>query len=121
MTRKQAVELYSILRELKNGSMSKEGMSSFILMRLELKSIHDSFENIRGEISEQTKPEKFKEGDDTTEWNSLFQTTLLKWLNEEIEDINTNILSKEDFIELVSKNDLIGWIQDNLFENLVIK
>ena len=45
MTKKQAVELYSILRELKNGSMSKEGMSSFILMRLELKSIHDSFEN----------------------------------------------------------------------------
>ena len=36
MTRKQAVELYTILRELKNGSMSKEGITAFILMNLKL-------------------------------------------------------------------------------------
>ena len=41
MTRKNAVELYTILRELKNGSMSKEGLTSFILMSLKLKTIFD--------------------------------------------------------------------------------
>ena len=36
MTRKQAVELYSVLRELKNGSMNKEALVAFILMRMKL-------------------------------------------------------------------------------------
>ena len=119
MTRKQAIELYTILRELKNGSMSKEGMSVFILMRLKLKVIFDEFETIKIDISKETKPEDFKEGDDITEWNNRFQSTLGKWLNEDIENIETNILSNDDFMELITKNDLVGWMQDTLFENLI--
>ena len=119
MTKRQAVELYAILRELKNGSMSKEGASSFILMRLKLKPIFDEFESAKIDISKDTKPEDFKEGDDTSEWNTIFQSTINNWLNEEIEDVDTNVLSKEDFVELVSKNDLVGWMQDNLFEKLI--
>ena len=118
MTRKQAVELYTILKELKNGSMSKEGLSAFILMRLKLKAIFDEFETIKIDISKETKPEDFKEGDDITEWNNRFQSTLGKWLNEDIENIETNILSNDDFMELITKNDLVGWIQDILFEKL---
>ena len=118
MTRKQAIELYTILRELKNGSMSKEGISSFILMRLKLKVIFDEFETIKIDISKETKPEDFKEGDDITEWNNRFQSTLGKWLNEDIENIETNILSNDDFMELITKNDLVGWMQDTLFEKL---
>ena len=118
MTRKNAVELYTILRELKNGSMSKEGISAFILMRLKLKAIFDEFETIKIDISKETKPEDFKEGDDITEWNNRFQSTLSEWLNEEIETIDTHILSNEDLIELVNKNDLVGWMQDILFEKL---
>ena len=41
------------------------------------------------------------------------------WLNEEIETIDTHILSNEDLIELVNKNDLVGWMQDKLFEKLI--
>ena len=119
MKRKQAVELYAILQELKNGSMSKEGLTSFILMRLKLKAIFDEFETIKIDISKETKPEDFKEGDDITEWNNRFQSTINNWLNEEIEDVDTNVLSKEDFVELVSKNDLVGWMQDTLFEKLI--
>lgn len=118
MTRKNAVELYAILRELKNGSMSKDGLTSFILMRLKLKTIFDEFENAKVEISKDTKPEDFKEGDDLTEWNTIFQSAINEWLNEEIEIIDTHILSNEDLMELVNKNDLVGWIQDKLFEKL---
>lgn len=118
MTRKNAVELYTILRELKNGPMSKEGMSAFILMRLKLKAIFDGFEAIKTDISEETKPEDFKEGDDIAEWNDRFQATLGKWLNEDIENIETNILSNDDLMELIAKNDLVGWMQDTLFEKL---
>ena len=119
MTRKNAVELYTILRELKNGSMSKEKLTSFILMRLKLKTIFDEFENTKVEISKDTKPEDFKEGDDLTEWNTIFQSAINEWLNEEIETIDTHILSNEDLIELVNKNDLVGWMQDKLFEKLI--
>ena len=118
MTRKQAVELYSVLKDLRNGAMSKEGMSAFILMRLKLKVIFDEFETIKIDISKETKPEDFKEGDDITEWNNRFQSTLGKWLNEDIENIETNILSNDDFMELITKNDLVGWMQDTLFEKL---
>ena len=120
MTKKQAVELYAILRELKNGSMSKEGLTSFILMRLKLKTIFDEFEKTRIEISSQTKPEDFKEGDNTEKWDSLFQATMAKWLSENA-DIDTEVLSQTEYIDLIHSNDLNGWMQDTLFENLVIK
>ena len=52
MTRKQAVELYSVLKTLRNGNMSKEGLTDYILMRLKLKQVFDEFERARAEISE---------------------------------------------------------------------
>ena len=118
MTRKQAVELYSVLRELKNGSMNKESLVAFILMRMKLKSVFDEFEKARQEISEQTKPEDWKDGDDSAEWNASFQPVIEKWLSEEVE-INTNVLSASDLVDIISKNELTGGIQDFLFETLV--
>ena len=118
MKKTEAIELYSVLRELKNGNMSREALTEFILMRIKLKAIFDEYEKVRQEIAEQTKPEKWKEGDDITEWDKRFQSTLGKWLNEDIENIETNILSNDDIIELVTKNDLVGWMQDKLFEKL---
>ena len=114
MTRKQAVELYSVLRELKNGSMNKESLVAFILMRMKLKSVFDEFEKARVEISEQTKPEN----GDTDEWNASFQPVIEKWLSEEV-DIKTNVLSASDLVDIISKNELTGGIQDFLFETLV--
>ena len=114
MTQKNAVELYTILKELKNGSMSKEGITAFILMRLKLKAVFDSFELARQEISEQTKPEN----GDTEEWNAAFQPVIEKWLSEEV-DIKTNVLTASDLVDIISKNDLTGGVQDFLFETLV--
>ena len=113
MTRKQAVELYSVLKDLRNGAMSKEGMTDYILMRLKLKKVYDEFEQARIEISEQTRQ------DGIDKWNEAFTPIMERWLSEETELIETKVLSQSDFVELVSKNDLIGIIEDNLYTLLI--
>ena len=113
MKRKEAVELYAILRELKNGSMSKEGLTEYILLRLKLKKVFDEFETARQEISEQTRQ------DDTDEWNKAFTPIMEKWLSEEMEPLETAVLSQSDFIEMVTKNDILGIIVDTLYPILV--
>ena len=113
MTRKQAVELYSVLKDMRNGNMSKEGMTEYILMRLKLKKVFDEFNQARIEISEQTRHS------DTDEWNRAFAPIMEKWLDEEILTIDTAVLNQSDFVELVIKNDLTGIIEDNLYNKLV--
>ena len=113
MTKKQAVELYALLRELKNGSMSKEGLTEYILLRLKLKKIFDEFETARQEISEQTRQ------DDTDEWSKAFTPIMEKWLAEEIEPLETAVLSQSDFVDMVTKNDILGIIVDTLYPILV--
>ena len=113
MKRKDAVELYSVLKDLRNGAMSKEGMTDYILMRLKLKKVYDEFEQARIEISEQTRQ------DGIDKWNEAFTPIMERWLSEETELIETKVLSQSDFVELVSKNDLIGIIEDNLYTLLI--
>ena len=113
MTKRQAVELYSVLKDLRNGAMSKEGMTEYILMRLKLKKVYDEFEQARLDISEQTRQ------DGIDEWNEAFMPIMERWLSEETEQIETKVLSQSDFVELVSKNDLIGIIEDNLYTLLI--
>ena len=113
MKRKEAVELYSVLKDLRNGAMSKEGMTDYILIRLKLKKVFDEFEQARIEISEQTRQ------DGIDKWNEAFTPIMERWLSEETEPIETKVLSQSDFVELVSKNDLIGIIEDNLYTFLI--
>ena len=113
MTRKQAVELYSLLKELKSGAMSKDGLTNYILMRIKLKKVFDEFETARIEVSEQTRM------DDIDDWNKAFIPVMDKWLSEETEAVETAVLSQDDFIEMVTKNDLIGIIVDTLYLQLV--
>ena len=113
MKRQDAVELYIVLKDLRSGSMTKEGLTEYIMMRLKLKKVYDDFEQARIEISEQTKNE------DKDIWNKTFIPVMNKWLSEEIETIKTGILDQSDFVELVIKNDLTGIIEDNLYNKLV--
>lgn len=120
MKRKEVVELYPVLRELKNGSMSKQALTAFILMRVKLKARYDEFEKVRQQISEETKPADYKDGDSMEKWNEAYAPIMEKWLKEEItEEINTNVLSPEDFVDLVSNTEMTGGVQDLLFEKLV--
>jgi len=119
MRKNEVVELYSILRELRNGKMSHDGVMAFILMRIKLKKVYDEFEKAKQEISEQTKPEGFKEGDDVARWNESYAPIMEKWLGEETDRIDTNVLTPNDFVELVSQTEMTGGVQDLLFERLV--
>ena len=113
MTKKQAVELYSLLKELKSGAMSKEGLTNYILMRIKLKKVFDEFETARIEVSEQTRM------DDIDDWNKAFTPIMEKWLSEEMEPLETAVLSQSDFVEMVTKNDILGIIVDTIYPILV--
>lgn len=119
MTKKQAVELYAVLRELNNGNMNRESLASFIVMRLKLKAVFDEFEKAKEDISIQTQPKGYKEGDDKKEWDSLFRLAIEKWLLEEITLIETKVISHDDFIDMMVGTQHPGRIQDFLYENLV--
>ena len=113
MTKRQAVELYATIKDFRSGAMSKEGLTEYILLRLKLKKVFDEFETARQEISEQTRQ------DDTEAWSKAFEPVMSKWLAEEIEPLETAVLSQSDFIEMVTKNDILGIIVDTLYPILV--
>lgn len=98
---------------MKSGAMTREGLTVYILMRVRLRDVFDDFEKARAEIYEMTRH------DDLGEWNEQFVPIMEKWLNEETDTIETNVLSQTDFIELVANNCLAGAIEDNLYKNLV--
>lgn len=119
MKRREVIDLYSVLKELKSASISKEGLVELILMRVKLRKIFDEFEKTRVDISEQTKPENFKDGDNPKNWEKAFKPVMDKWLEEDIEEIDTKVLTPIDFSEIVIINDLIGSVQDYLFIKIV--
>jgi len=112
LSRGEVVSLYSAIRDIKSGNLDKEEMVAYVLLRVKLKSIHDDFEKARAEISEQTKPAGWKEGDSVTDWNKSFSEILQKWLDEKT-DIEAKILSTDGCISLITSNpDLPGSIGD---------
>ena len=120
MTRKEAVDLYSILREVFVGDMDKEIRTEFRMMRLRLKAVFDEYEIFRKEISDETKPKDYKEGDDTTAWVAEFKPLMEKWQNEETSSLlDTNLLSKEQYFALMDSNKLVGIAEDILYDKLV--
>ena len=119
MTRKEAVDLYTVLRELFLGDMDKEVSTPFRLMRLEMKKVWDEYEEMRKEISQDTKPKDFKEGDDTTAWVKEFKPVMDAWLAVEIPQTETHLLSEEQYFDLMACNRLMGFVEDILHEKLV--
>ena len=118
MKRGQALNLYVNIRDLKNGNLSKEALVKYIILRLKLKKVADEFEAARQEISEQTKPVKFKDGDDTKEWEEKYQLIAQKWLDDEV-DIDCKIFTIEEAVDLISGNDMVGVVGDFVVEMLV--
>lgn len=112
LSRGEVVSLYSAIRDIKSGNLGKEEMVAYVLLRVKLKGIHDDFEKARAEISEQTKPEGWKEGDPVNGWNKSFSEIMQKWLDEKT-DIDAKILSTDSCISLITSNpDLPGSIGD---------
>lgn len=118
--RENAVNLYGLIRDIKNSNLSREALVKYIMLRVKLKSLFEDYENARQEISEQVKPADWKEGDSMKEWDEAFRPVMQKWLSEET-DIDTKIFSEEECADLISSNpDLSGSIIDVIVSQLLM-
>ena len=118
MTRNEAVSLFMLIRDIKNGNLSREALVKYVMLRVKLKAIYDEYERVRQEISEQTKPEGWKEGDAQDEWNEAFRPVMEAWLNEPA-DVETKIFSESDCADLILSNpDKNGTFVDVVMEYL---
>ena len=119
MKRENAVNLYGLIRDIKNSNLSREALVKYIMLRVKLKSLFEEFEKAREEISEQVKPTDWKEGDSMKEWDEKFRPVMQKWLAEEV-DIDTKIFTKEECADLISSNpDLSGSAIDLIVSGLL--
>ena len=119
MKKENAVNLYGLIRDIKNSNLSREALIKYIMLRVELKSLFDDYEKARQEISEQVKPNDWKEGDNMKEWDEAFRPVMQKWLSEEV-DIQTKIFSQDECADLISSNpDLSGSIIDVIVSELL--
>lgn len=119
LTKGDAVAIYTAIREIKCAGLAKEVMTAYIMLRLKLKSVQDEFEQARVEISEQTKPNGWQEGDSTEKWDSAYRPVISEYLSQEC-DVETKILSLDDAIALVAANpEMPGSVGDLIVELLV--
>jgi hypothetical protein len=118
ITRNEAVSLFMLIRDIKNGSLSREALVKYVMLRVKLKALYDEYERVRQEISEQTKPEGWKEGDAQDEWNEAFRPVMEAWLKEPA-NIDTKIFSESDCADLIMSNpDKTGTFVDVVMEYL---
>ena len=104
MTRNDVINLYSVIKNINAANLNKDSLVNFILLRVKLKDIGMEFDKVRQDVADQTKPKDWKEGDDMTEWNNLFQPILTEWLKEEV-DLDVRILSPEDLADLLKEEE----------------
>ena len=119
LVKENAVNLYGLIRDIKNSNLSRETLVKYIMLRVKLKSLFDDYEKAREEISEQVKPTGWKESDGMKEWDEAFRPVMQKWLVEEV-DIQTKIFSQDECADLISSNpDLSGSIIDVIVSGLL--
>lgn len=119
LVKENAINLYGLIRDIKNSNLSREALIKYIMLRVKLKSLFDEFEKAREEISEQVKPANWKEGDSMKEWDEAFRPVMQKWLSEEIE-LETKIFNQEECADLISSNpDLSGSTVDAIVSGLL--
>ena len=82
VTRNEIVSLFMLIRECKNGNLKRDALVQYVMLRVKMKSLFDEYEKVRQEISEQTKPDGWQEGDSLDEWNDAFRPVMEAWLKE---------------------------------------
>lgn len=114
ITRNEAILLYGTIRDIKNGALSREALVKYVMFRVKLKSLFEEFEKVRQEISEQTKPEGWKEGDSYAEWDERFRSSIEAWLKEP-SGIEAAVFTQDECIDLIASNpDLPGTASDQI-------
>jgi hypothetical protein len=117
--KENAINLFALIRDIKNSNLSREALVKYIMLRVKLKSLFEEFEKAREEISEQVKPSGWKESDGMKEWDEKFRPVMQKWLSEEV-DIQTKIFNQEECADLISSNpDLSGSAIDLIVSGLL--
>jgi hypothetical protein len=117
--KENAINLFVLIRDIKNSNLSREALVKYIMLRVKLKSLFEEFEKAREEISEQVKPTDWKEGDGMEAWDKAFRPVMQKWLAEEV-DIQTKIFNQEECADLISSNpDLSGSAIDLIVSGLL--
>ena len=118
ITRNEAVSLFMLIRDIKNGNLSRDALVKYVMLRVKLKAIYDEYERVRQEISEQTKPEGWQEGDAQDEWNEAFRPVMEAWLKEPA-DIDAKIFTESDCADFIMSNpDKTGTFVDVVMEYL---
>ena len=102
-TRNEIVSLFLMIREARNGKLSREALVKYVMLRVKMKSLFDEYEKVRQEISEQTKPDDWQEGDSSEMWDKAFRPVMEKWLIEP-SGIDTRIFSDEDCADFILSN-----------------
>lgn len=117
--KENAINLFVLIRDIKNSNLSREALVKYIMLRVKLKSLFEEFEKAREEISEQVKPSGWKESDGMKEWDEKFRPVMQKWLSEDV-DIDTKIFNQEECADLISSNpDLNGSAIDLIVSGLL--
>lgn len=118
ITKSEAVSLFTMIRDIKNGNLSREALVRYVMLRVKLKAVFDEFEKVRQEISEQTKPEDWKEGDSAEKWDEAFRPVMGEWFKERV-DFETKVLTEDDCVDLIMSNpDKAGTFSDAIIEYL---
>ena len=118
ITRNEAVSLFMLIRDIKDGNLSRDALVKYVMLRVKLKAIYDEYERVRQEISEQTKPEGWQEGDAQDEWNEAFRPVMEAWLKEPA-DIDAKIFTESDCADFIMSNpDKTGTFVDVVMEYL---
>lgn len=116
LKRGELINLFNIIQNIKSTELPKDAKIEYTLLRVKLRGLLAKFEKARTDISEETKPAGWKEGDSTEEWDMAFRPVIQKWLEEE-SDIDTKILSLEDCIALIGSNP----DRDDAFGDVIIE
>ena len=119
MKRQQAVNLYGHISRMQSAPMKPEAMKSFWLMRLKLRPVFVEYEKVHTEINDATRPAGWKPGDNDAAWKESYNLLMNAWLDEEIQDVETKVLTEDEFRDAVSTTVASLGILDYLFENLV--
>ena len=119
MKRQQAVNLYGHISRMQSAPMKPEAMKSFWLMRLKLRPVFVEYEKVHAEINEATKPAGWKPGDSEMAWKEAYNLLMNAWLDEEIPDVETKVLTEDEFRDAVNTTVTSLGVLDYLFENLV--
>lgn len=118
VTRNEIVSLFMLIRECKNSNLKRDALVQYVILRVKMKSLFDEYEKVRQEISEQTKPDGWQEGDSQDEWNEAFRPVMEAWLKEP-SNIETKIFTESDCVDLIMSNpDKTGTFVDVVMEYL---